>query len=453
MSQNRRTFLKGVGAAVALPAFTSLGNGSVLTGGLTNGAEAALARTASGAPLRTAFLYFPNGSIPSAWWPNETGANYQISETLKALEPLRDSIQIMGGLDNVSANPGRDGGGDHARGGGTFLTNVRLNKSSTDIRAGISIDQAIANKIGHLTRLPSLELSCESNRRTGDCDSGYSCAYQYNISWKTATTPMASESNPRLVFERLFGAGRPGQRQANLKLRRAQQKSVLDFVLDDAKQMQSRLQRSDKMKLDEYLTSVREIEKRIELAERHGDASTDAEAPEGVPVSYEQHMQMMFDLLLMAFQTDSTRVATFCLAHDGSNRSFSEIGVVEGHHELSHHQNRQHKIDKIKKIDRWYVEQLAGFLKKMESTKDNDGNSLLHNSMIMFGSGNADGNRHTHVNLPIIMAGQGGGDMSAGRYVDYRDTPLANMHLTMAHRMGVTDLERFGDSTGTIGNV
>ena len=453
MSHNRRTFLKGVGAAVALPAFTSLGNGSVLTGGSTNGAEAALARTASGAPLRTAFLYFPNGSIPSAWWPNETGANYQISETLKALEPLRDSIQIMGGLDNVSANPGGDGGGDHARGGGTFLTNVRLNKSSTDIRAGISIDQAIANKIGHLTRLPSLELSCESNRRTGDCDSGYSCAYQYNISWKTATTPMASESNPRLVFERLFGAGRPGQRQANLKLRRAQQKSVLDFVLDDAKQMQSRLQRSDKMKLDEYLTSVREIEKRIELAERHGDARTDAEAPEGVPVSYEQHMQMMFDLLLMAFQTDSTRVATFCLAHDGSNRSFSEIGVVEGHHELSHHQNKQHKIDKIKKIDRWYVEQLAGFLKKMESTKDNDGNSLLHNSMIMFGSGNADGNRHTHVNLPIIMAGQGGGDMSAGRYVDYRDTPLANMHLTMAHRMGVTELERFGDSTGTIGNV
>lgn len=453
MSQNRRTFLKGVGAAIALPTLSSLGGPSALASSIGVRPEASLARTATGAPLRSAFLYFPNGSIPSAWWPETTGSDYAISETLKSLDPLRKSIQIMGGLDNVSANPGRDGGGDHARGGGTFLTNVRLNKSSTDIRAGISIDQAIANKIGHLTRLPSLELSCESSRRTGDCDSGYSCAYQYNISWKTATTPMASEANPRLVFERLFGAGRPDQRQANLKLRRAEQKSVLDFVMDDARRMQSRLQKTDRMKLDEYLTSVREIEKRIELAERHGDAKTDAEAPKGVPVSYEEHMQMMFDLLLMAFQTDSTRVATFCLAHDGSNRSFSEIGVVEGHHELSHHQNKQHKIDKIKKIDRWYVEQLASFLQKMESTEDSDGNSLLHNSMIMFGSGNADGNRHTHVNLPIIMAGQGGGDMQVGRYIDYKDTPLSNMHLTMAHRMGVSDLERFGDSTGIISNV
>ena len=228
---------------------------------------------------------------------------------------------------------------------------------------------------------------------------------------------------------------------------------MLDFVMDDAKQMQKRLQRTDRMKLDEYCTSVREIEKRIELAERHGDAETKAQAPLGVPNSYAEHMQVMFDLMILAFQTDSTRVATFCLAHDGSNRSFSEIGVVEGHHELSHHQNKQEKIDKVKTIDRWYVQQLGKFLQKMESTKDEDGHSLLHNSQIMFGSGNADGNRHTHVNLPIVMAGNGGGDMSVGRYIDYNETPLANMHMAMAHRMGVRGLKRFGDSTGIVSDV
>jgi len=440
-------------AAIALPAFQSLGQGSLLGATMPSSTSAGLARTASGAPLRTAFLYFPNGAIPSAWWPDSTGKDYKLSESLAALEPVRDSIQIMAGLDNVSANPGSDGGGDHARGGGTFLTNVRLNKSSTELRAGKSIDQVMADELGHLTRLSSLELSCEADRPTGGCDSGYSCAYQYNISWKSATTPMASEANPRLVFERLFGVGRPGQRSANLKLRRAQQKSVLDFVMDDAKQMQKRLQRTDKMKLDEYCTSVREIERRIELAERHGDAKTSAETPSGIPGSYAEHMQMMFDLLILAFQTDSTRVATFCLAHDGSNRSFSEIGVVEGHHELSHHQDKQEKIDKVKTIDRWYVQQLASFLQKMKDTKDEDGNSLLHNSMIMFGSGNADGNRHTHVNLPIVMAGNGGGDMSPGRHIDYGDTPLANMHMTLAQRMGVKGLKRFGDSTGIVTDV
>ena len=451
MNYNRRTFLRGAGAAIALPALHSFGSNSLLA--TTSSAETALAQTATGAPLRTAYLYFPNGAIPSAWWPASTGNDYQLSETLESLKPVRDSIPIMAGLDNVSANPGADGGGDHARGGGTFLTNVRLNKSSTDLRAGKSIDQVIAENVGHLTRLPSLELSCESDRRGGSCDSGYSCAYQYNISWKSPTKPMASESNPRLVFERLFGAGPADQRKANLKLRRVQQKSVLDFVMDDAKQMQKRLQRTDRMKLDEYCTSVREIEKRIELAERHGDAETKAQAPLGVPNSYAEHMQVMFDLMILAFQTDSTRVATFCLAHDGSNRSFSEIGVVEGHHELSHHQNKQEKIDKVKTIDRWYVQQLGKFLQKMESTKDEDGHSLLHNSQIMFGSGNADGNRHTHVNLPIVMAGNGGGDMSVGRYIDYNETPLANMHMAMAHRMGVRGLKRFGDSTGIVSDV
>lgn len=453
MNHNRRSFLRGVGAAIALPTMMSLNPRETLASLSIANREAALATTASGAPLRAAYLYFPNGSIPSAWWPETKGRDYQLSETLESLKPVRDSIQIMGGLDNVSANPGADGGGDHARGSGTFLTGVRLKKSSTDIQAGISIDQVIAKKVGHLTRMPSLELTCENDRPSGECDSGYSCAYQYNISWKSPTTPMAAESNPRLVFERLFGAGRPDQRKSNLQQRRAQQRSVLDFVLDDAKQMRSRLQQTDRLKLDEYLNSVREIESRIESAERLGDAKTEAETPLGVPPSYEAHMQAMFELLLLAFQTDSTRVATLCLAHDGSNRSFSEIGVVEGHHELSHHKNKKENVDKVKRIDRWYADQLSKFLQRLNQTKDVDGNSLLHNSMIMFGSGNADGNRHTHVNLPVIMAGGGGGDLQAGRYVDYRETPLSNMHLTMAHRMGLRNLDRFGDSTGIVTDV
>ncbi len=451
MKQHRRSFLRGVGAAIALPALASIK--SPLAIGSNLSIDAPLAQTASGAPLRTAFLYFPNGAIPSAWWPEKTGSDFQFSETLSSLSAVRDNIQIMAGLDNVSANPGADGAGDHARGGGTFLTNVRLNKSATELRAGVSIDQVIANKVGHLTRFPSLELSCDGDRRSGNCDSGYSCAYQFNISWKSATTPMASEANPRLVFERLFGAGNPGQRLANLKLRRAQQRSVLDFVMEDAKRMQKRLQRTDRMKLDEYLTSVRAIESRIQKAERLKDAQTNAPTPEGIPGSYGEHMEMMFDLLTLAFQTDSTRVVTLCLAHDGSNRSFSDIGVVEGHHELSHHQNKKERIDKVKAIDKWYVQQLGKFLQRMDQVKDVDGKSLLHNSMIMFGSGNADGNRHTHVNLPIIMAGKGGGDMKTGRFVDYGDTPLANMHMALAHRMGVSDLERFGDSTGAEKNV
>ncbi len=453
MQNNRRTFLKGLGAAIALPAMASLDAKSV-AGSVTRGA-AGLAETASGAPMRAAWLYFPNGAIPSAWWPGKKGNDFTASETLSELESHRDSFQLMAGLDNVAANPKRDGAGDHARGGGTFLNSVRLKKSATDIHAGISVDQVIANQIGHLTRFPSLELSCDADRPSGGCDSGYSCAYQYNISWQSETTPLTPEANPRLVFERLFGAGNNArERMGFLKQRRVQQRSVLDFVLDDARRMQKRLQTSDKGKLDEYLTSIREVEKRIEAAERLGDRSTDAPAPApGIPISFGDHMQAMFDLLVLAFQTDSTRVATLCLSHDGSNRSFTDIGVVEGHHELSHHQNKQDRIDKVKKIDRWYARQLSLFLDKLKQTTDSDGDSLLHNSMIIFGSGNADGNRHTHTNLPIILAGQGGGALQSGRYVDHGQTPLANLHMAVAEKMGVDGLERFGDSTGVLSDI
>jgi hypothetical protein len=447
---SRRQFLRGLGATIALPAFASLGGPVRL---LAAGAAEPLAATPTGAPLRAAFVYFPNGAIPASWWPSGEGSDFSFSRTLEPLEPLKDRIQILGGLDDKSAEPGKDGAGDHARGLGTFLTGVRLNKSATEIRAGVSIDQVLARRIGHLTRLPSLELACDSVRKAGACDSGYSCAYQFNLSWSSPTTPVPAESNPRLAFERLFGAGAPGERKKNLERRRQEQRSILDFALEDARAMQRRLDSQDRAKLDQYLTGVREIEKRIERAEQFGDVDPAVETPPGVPTAYEDYIQLMFDLLVLAFQTDSTRVATLMLAHDGSNRSFDQIGITEGHHDLSHHQNRPDWVAKVADIDLWYVRQFARFLEKLRTTQDADGQSLLDNAMIVYGSGNADGNRHTHHNLPIILAGGGGGTLTPGRYVQHGSKPLTNLFLSMAERLGVRDLERFGDSDGTLGNL
>lgn len=448
---NRRQFLRGMGACIALPAFVSLPPLSARAAATAG----KLGATASGAPLRTAFLYFPNGAIPGAWWPKGEGADFAFSRTLAPLAPLRRQIQVLAGLDDSSAKPGEDGAGDHARANGTFLTGVRVKKSATDLHAGISIDQVMAQAVGDLTRFPSLELTCETSRPSGDCDSGYSCAYQFNLAWSSPTTPVAAESNPRQVFERLFGAGPPGQRLQNLQRRRKEDRSILDFVLEDAKQMQRRLNSSDKDKLDQYLTGVRTLENRIHTAEKLGDPKGPMvqEPPSAIPPGYGDHMDLMFDILTLAFQTDSTRVATLLLAHDGSNRSFSDIGIPEGHHDLSHHFDNDDKIKKVSDIDLWYVTQFAKFLQKLEQTKDVDGNSLLHNSMILYGSGNADGNKHTHVNLPLVLAGAGGGTLQAGRFVEHHSTPLSNLYLSMADRMGLKNLERFGDSTGQLRNV
>ena len=262
---------------------------------------------------------------------------------------------------------------------------------------------------------------------------------------------MSPESNPASVFERLFGSGNSGERSDNLVRRRVEQKSVLDFVLDDARLMQRRLGTSDRLKLDQYLYGIREIEKRISKSEQFGAPADPAMAtPAGVPQSYEQYVQLMFDLLFLAFQTDSTRVATLQLAHDGSNRSFDHIGIVEGHHDLTHHQNKEDRIRKVQEIDEWYVRMFSGFLDKLAEARDADGNSLLHNSMIVYGSGNADGNSHTHSDLPIILAGHAGGALSPGRFVDHKSKPLTNLYLSLADRMGVTNLDRFGDSTGRL---
>lgn len=453
-SLSRRQFLRGVGAGVALPVFESLLRPAALAAAPA-AAGAGLATTASGAPLRMAFVYFPNGAHQRYWWPEGEGTDFTLGRTMQPLAPLRRSMQILGGLDHKNATAGNDGAGDHARANATFLTGARARKTdSTDIQVGISVDQVAAQRVGHLTRFPSLELSCDSIRKSGRCDSGYSCAYQYNLSWASPTTPMAPESNPRLVFERLFGAGGPGERQKNFQLRQATQRSLLDFVLDDARALQRQLAKNDQHKLDEYLTGLREIEQRIQRTESFGDLpDPPVDAPAGIPANYGDHMDLMFDLLAMAFETDSTRVSTLLLAGDGSNRAYPQIGIPEGHHYCSHHRNNEELMEKIGQIDLYYMERFARFLQKLDEKKDLDGKSILHNSMIVYGCGNSDGNRHTHDNLPIVLAGAAGGSLNPGRYLKLGSKPMSNLFLSLTDRMGVQGVERIGDSSGRIGVV
>lgn len=449
---SRRHFLRGLGACIALPAFESLLPTNLLAAAMSP--EGNLATTATGAPLRTAFVYFPNGAIPAAWWPAAEGPNFPLSRTLQPLAGSQKQIQVMGGLDLVPAMAGPDGGGDHARANGTFLTGVRLKKSATEIHDGISIDQVIARQVGPMTRFASLELTCDAGRNTGACDSGYSCAYEYNLSWSSPNTPMTPEANPRQAFERLFGAGAPGERVENAARRRLEQRSILDFVMEDASAMERRLGSRDQKKLDQYLTGLRELETRIQKAERLGGAKDPmVPTPASIPASYGEHIELMFGMMLLAFQTDSTRVATMLLAHDGDNRSFADIGVPEGHHDLSHHQNEPEKIEKVTEIDVWYAQQFAKFLDNLQAARDVDGNSILHNSMIVYGGGNADGNRHTHVNLPILLAGAGGGTLTPGRYIQQGGQSTTNLYLSLADRMGLQNLPRFGDSTGRLSNL
>ena len=445
-SLTRRHFLRGLGACMALPAFESFRPFSALAA--LQGPGAAGKKP----PVRMGFIYVPNGTIPSAWWPTgDGGQDYELPRSLQPLEKLRHQVQVISGLADASAEPGPDGAGDHARAGGTFLTGVRIKKTAgADIYAGVSIDQVVAQQIGHLTRFPSLELTCDAVRKAGNCDSGYSCAYGYNLAWRSPTQPLSPEPNPRLVFERLFGAGSSAERVENLKRRQEEQHSILDFVLADASTLQRKLNGRDREKLDQYLFSVRDIEQRIEKAERMPAANPEVEAPSGIPPNFEEHIALIFDMLLLAFQTDSTRVATVLLAGEGSNRTFSELGFSEGHHNLTHHQGKHEMIDKVKEIDKWYVKQFAKFLEKMDRTKDIDGQSLLHNSMLVYGSGNADGNSHTHSNLPILLAGAAGGSFKPGRYLKVKSAPLTNLFLSMADQAGVTGLEKHGDSTGRL---
>ena len=451
---NRRRFIRGLGACLALPAFESFLPGSRALAAAAKG-PAAAATTATGAPLRMAFVYFPNGAIPDQWNPTGSGRNFAFGSTLSPLESLKHRVQVISGLEHLNATAGNDGAGDHARANGTFLTGVRVKKTAgSDIYAGISVDQIAARHVGQQTRFASLELSCDQGRKSGSCDSGYSCAYESNLAWRTPTSPLSPEANPRLIFERLFGAGARGERAASLVQRRTQQRSILDFVMDDAKKVESQLTHRDKAKLDEYLTGVREIEQRIITAERFTNTPDPAmNTPEGIPTAYDEYIRMMFQMMALAFETDSTRVASLLLAHDGSNRSFSDIGISEGHHSLSHHRDDADMIQKVAQIDRFYASQLAEFLTLLESKKDADGSSILHNSTIVYGCGNSDGNRHTHSDLPIVVAGNGGGNLNPGQYLKTSAAPMCNLYLNMLDHMGVPSLDRFGDSTGRLSGI
>jgi Protein of unknown function (DUF1552) len=450
LSLSRRQFLRGLGVCMALPVFESSMGGVLRAATAPTGPG--VATTSTGAPLRMAYVYVPNGVHQDYWWPKGEGTDFELGRTMQPLAALKNNFQVLGGLDHKNAAPGNDGAGDHARANATFLTGARARKTdSVDIQVGASVDQLAAQQVGHATRFASLELSCDSVRKSGSCDSGYSCAYQYNLSWRSASTPMTPEPNPRLVFERLFGVGAPGDRQKNFELRQATQKSLLDLVLDDTRSLQRQLGAKDRDKLDEYLTGVRAVEQRIQRAESFGKLPVPgSDAPSGIPENFGEHMDIMFDLLTMAFQTDSTRIATLLLANDGSNRSFSEIGIPEGHHYCSHHRNSPDLVAKIGEIDLHYMKHFARFIEKLDQTKDVDGKSLLHNSMIVYGSGNADGNRHTHDNLPVILAGAGGGTLTPGRFAKYESQPMSNLFLTLNDRMGVKGLDRIGDSSGRL---
>ena len=398
-----------------------------------------------------AFSYVPNGIIMEDWTPAAAGALKALPTILEPISEFRDDVMLLSGLTHNNGRALGDGPGDHARAAASFLTGVHPKKTDgADIRNGISVDQVAAELVGGRTRFASIELGVEHGRLAGNCDSGYSCAYSNSISWRSETTPMPPEVNPRLVFERLFG--RPGDSDdpvARAK-RKRYEKSILDFVQQDTRKLQSELGPTDRRKLDEYLTGVREIEKRIEAGEASAAQTTPSmDRPSGVPVDYAEHAKLMFDLQVVAFQTDQTRIATFMLAREGSNRTYREIGVPGGHHGLTHHRNDEEKIRKISKINRYHMELFSYFLKRLDSIQEGDG-TLLDHSMVLYGSGLADGNKHTHHDLPVLVAGRAAGGLHPGRHMRYdTETPMANLYLTLLDRMGVHP-EVIGDSNGRL---
>jgi Protein of unknown function (DUF1552) len=404
-------------------------------------------------PRRMAFVYIPNGANMEDWTPKTVGNDYELPYILQPLAQLKKDFQVITGLAHDKARPNGNGPGDHARASASFLTGCQARKTSgADIKVGVSVDQIGAEKIGQYTRLPSLELSCDKGRVAGACDSDYSCAYQFNISWKTESTPMPPEVDPRLVFDRLFSSGMAGETEENRAKRHLYNKSILDFVFEDAGSLKLKLGYTDRHKLDEYLTAVREIEQRIQQAEAFAARELDFVKPTGIPQQYDQHLQLMYDMVALAFQTDTTRIATFITAHDGDDRPYPFIGVSQGHHTLSHHQNDQAKKEKIAKINHFHMEQFSYFLNKLKSVNEGEG-SLLDNCMVVYGAAISDGNRHNHDNLPILLAGHGGGTLTVGRHVKLdKETPMTNLYLSMLDRMNVK-AERVGDSTGKLENV
>ena len=437
----RRTFLRTLGTAIALPVLDSLLPARAL-------ASVGAARVF---PRRVAWIYVPNGANMVDWTPQAVGTNYELPLILQPLAPHQRDLTVLTGLANRQGDELGDGGGAHARASASFLTGVHPRKTAgADIKAGVSVDQIAASQIGDQTRLPSLELSCDGGQRAGSCDSGYSCAYQFNLSWRSETQPVNAEVNPRAAFERLFGTSDPAATLEASERRQLYRKSILDYVLDDARRLNSRLSMGDRRKLDEYLTAVRDLERRIARAAEFPtpEAPDGAQAPEMFE-TYEQHMSLMYEVMALAFQTDSTRIATFCVAHDGSNRPYPTIGIRDGHHDLSHHREDPEKKKKLAQINRYHVTQFSRFLDRLKSIPEGEGN-LLDNSTILYGSALSNGDKHSPENLPILLAGKGGGTIASGRHLRVDDhTPMTNVYRSMLDSIGVRT-EKVGDSTGKL---
>ncbi len=441
---DRRALLRGVGTALALPMLDAMAPG--------------LLQSANPAPCRMAFLYVPNGIMMEHWIvdqkPGVTALPGTLPSVSSVLEPYRDDLLFIGGLTQNGGRALGDGPGDHGRAGANYLTCVHPKKTNgRDLQAGISVDQIAAQRMQGKTRLASLELGCEEGVQGGSCDNGYSCAYSNSISWRTPSAPNPAEIRPRAVFERLFGAADvdpdPSRRARQAKYER----SILDVVTGDAKRLSASLGGADRRKMDEYLDSIRDVEQRIQAAERNRTPVKRPEmaAPEGsVPSDFGEHARIMIDLLTLAFQTDSTRVATLLLALEQSPRAYPEIGIPEAHHGLTHHQGDAEKIAKVIEINRYHVKQFAYLVQKFKATPDGDG-TLLDHVMVSYGSGLSDGNAHDHANLPMVLAGRGCGTLKPGRYVRHpNETPMANLFIAMLDRMSVP-VERLGDSNGQLG--
>lgn len=432
--------LRGLGASIALP----------LLDGMIPALTAA-SRTAATPVRRLGCIYVPNGVEMRMWTPKTEGAGYALSPILEPLTPFYEQTLVLSGLaDKVAVPRPGEGIGDHARAASTWLTGVHVKKTEgPDIRAGVSMDQIAAQTLGRETQLASLELALDSVEVLGACDAGYSCAYANTIAWRTPTTPLPMENDPRAVFERLFGANNSTD-AATRAARIRQEKTILDIVTEEIGSLSRTLGSGDRQRLTEYLDAVRDVERRIQTAEAQSDRELPVlEQPQGIPDTFEKHIQLMYDLLALTFQADLTRVGSFMVSREVSSRSYPQIGVPDGHHSCSHHQNDPVKLEKLAKINTYHLKQFAHFLEKLRGTPDGDG-SLLDHSMFVYGSGISDGNIHFHLDLPMLVVGGGAGQLKGGRHLRYKnDTPLSNLYVSVLDKLGV-QTEQFGDSTGRL---
>jgi Protein of unknown function (DUF1552) len=435
---SRRTLLRGMGAALSLPLLDSM-------------TPAFAGPAATKAPTRLLFEYIPSGATMADWIPSTEGPDYAITRILKPIEAFRSDFSVLSGLDNHQGEALGDGAGDHARAGAAYLTGVHCKKTGgTDIHCGISVDQIAANAVGSATRFPSLELGGDDTRTVGACDSGYSCAYQNTLSWRTPTSPIPPETNPRAVFERLFGADDFSLTPEERARRAAERNSILDLVSDETKRLQGNLGQADRRKIDEYLFAVREIEKQIQKAENENAQLTPSiDKPAGVPVLFADYLKIMFDLQVAALQTDMTRVITFMYGREASQRTYGEIGIPDPHHPLTHHQGKKDWIEKVTRINVYHVQNFAYLLNKLKTTQDGDG-TLLDHVALVYGGGISEGNTHSKVNIPTLVAGRANGRLKPGQHVAYaKGTPVTNLFLTLLDTMDVRP-ESIGDSTGKL---